>query len=445
MNARSALVVILLVGYWTAVSARPAAGRSYAVRVFEPAGIFAASGNGLSAGDIVGSGVGPATGGYSHALLFPQGADEPIDLHPVSGYVDTSVEGVSGDTEVGWGSIAFPPVTHALLWRGSAESVIDLHPDGYSSSYGWDASSDTQVGSGSVGCCGSSTNHALFWRGSAASAVDLHPDGYTSSTALGASEGVQVGWAHQNAKHAVMWRGTADSMVELHSPGFFSSVAVDATDTHQVGNVDLSSDPTSTRAALWSGSAESYVNLHNDDYVASGATDVAGAYQVGFGETTTENGSRHALIWRGSAEQVINLQEVLAAQVPGFVGSIATGVDADGNAVGSGWTENRTWYIVQWSVVAGDTNGDLRVDLEDLNNVRNHFGSAGVGVLGDSNDDGVVDLVDLNDVRNHFGGVSAAPVPEPSAFALLSVAIMVFAGIRSGKRPILCKATHGSG
>ncbi len=51
----------------------------------------------------------------------------------------------------------------------------------------------------------------------------------------------------------------------------------------------------------------------------------------------------------------------------------------------------------------GDTNGDGNVDLIDLNNVRNHFGGAG---LGDTNNDGIVDLVDLNAVRNNFGASS---------------------------------------
>ncbi len=53
----------------------------------------------------------------------------------------------------------------------------------------------------------------------------------------------------------------------------------------------------------------------------------------------------------------------------------------------------------------GDTNNDNKVDLEDLNNVRNNFGGEG---LGDANGDGVVDLNDLNDVRNNFGRVGFA-------------------------------------
>lgn len=54
----------------------------------------------------------------------------------------------------------------------------------------------------------------------------------------------------------------------------------------------------------------------------------------------------------------------------------------------------------------GDTNFDGEVNLEDLNNVRNHFGKSG-GALGDANGDGAVDLADLNAVRNHFGSAGA--------------------------------------
>jgi len=52
----------------------------------------------------------------------------------------------------------------------------------------------------------------------------------------------------------------------------------------------------------------------------------------------------------------------------------------------------------------GDTNRDGRVDLEDLNNVRNHFGESGPCVAGDAGPfNEAVDLDDLNSVRNHFG------------------------------------------
>jgi hypothetical protein len=74
----------------------------------------------------------------------------------------------------------------------------------------------------------------------------------------------------------------------------------------------------------------------------------------------------------------------------------------------------------------GDTNGDDRVDIEDLNNVRNYFGvSRGdeewqsyVGPLpGDANGDDVVNIEDLNLVRNHFGEGSAPSIASQAATA----------------------------
>ncbi len=72
----------------------------------------------------------------------------------------------------------------------------------------------------------------------------------------------------------------------------------------------------------------------------------------------------------------------------------------------------------------GDTNGDGRVDLVDLNNVRNNFGGIG---LGDANSDGAVDLQDLNAVRNNFGAVGPRPVPEPATWHLAGVCLLLCA------------------
>jgi len=78
--------------------------------------------------------------------------------------------------------------------------------------------------------------------------------------------------------------------------------------------------------------------------------------------------------------------------------------------------------------VPGDTNGDNRVDIADLNNVRNNFGSMGFHVLGDTYPfDGRVGIEDLNAIRNDFG--FAAPyayVPEPGTMSLLAVSITIW-------------------
>lgn len=69
----------------------------------------------------------------------------------------------------------------------------------------------------------------------------------------------------------------------------------------------------------------------------------------------------------------------------------------------------------------GDTDADGDVDLDDLNAVRNNFGSEGPvgGTPGDAVPfDGKVDLDDLNGVRNNFGAAGSSAVPEPSTAAL---------------------------
>lgn len=73
------------------------------------------------------------------------------------------------------------------------------------------------------------------------------------------------------------------------------------------------------------------------------------------------------------------------------------------------------------NAIPGDTNDDGRVDLTDLNNVRNHFGESSAESPGDAAPrDGIVDLNDLNRVRNHFGNI-ATSVPEPGTAGLLTL------------------------
>lgn len=67
--------------------------------------------------------------------------------------------------------------------------------------------------------------------------------------------------------------------------------------------------------------------------------------------------------------------------------------------------------VVVRVALRGDANFDGRVDLLDLNAVRNGFGGAG---FGDVNDDGAINLNDLNDVRNHFGDSVPAAVSRGS-------------------------------
>ncbi len=112
---------------------------------------------------------------------------------------------------------------------------------------------------------------------------------------------------------------------------------------------------------------------------------------------------------------------------------------------GTGGDQGRSIGVqrtTDWTVFAnderpfGDTNSDGVVDLADLNNVRNHFGSRLTSGFWESVGealplDGSVDLADLNAVRNSFGQSTAVPEPSSGIMALGCVAL---AGIASGYR-----------
>ena len=87
--------------------------------------------------------------------------------------------------------------------------------------------------------------------------------------------------------------------------------------------------------------------------------------------------------------------------------------NSDGPGVASG---SIIATLMEYPLLAGDANYDGRVDLDDLNLVRNNFGGWGEG-----NADFAcgVGLDDLNAVRNNFGAAIPAPVPEPGSAAIL--------------------------
>lgn len=85
------------------------------------------------------------------------------------------------------------------------------------------------------------------------------------------------------------------------------------------------------------------------------------------------------------------------------------------------------------AVLVGDANLDGAVDLQDLGALQSNFGGRGDWAAGDFNGDDHVDLSDFVMLKD--GRRAAATVPEPSAIALLSAAVLVsLAGSRTASR-----------
>ena len=119
-------------------------------------------------------------------------------------------------------------------------------------------------------------------------AVDLTPAGFGKSQAFGVNGGQQVGhgyWNNGYDNHALLWSGTAASAVDLNPAGFFVSESIA----------------------------------------------ISGGQQAGYGQSPATGNHNHAFVWSGTAASAVDLHQFLPA---GFTGSIAQGIDAQGNIVG---------------------------------------------------------------------------------------------------------------
>jgi fibronectin-binding autotransporter adhesin len=77
--------------------------------------------------------------------------------------------------------------------------------------------------------------------------------------------------------------------------------------------------------------------------------------------------------------------------------------------------------------IDGDINLDGTVDIFDINSVSANWNTA--GPAGDANGDGIVNIFDINLISSNWGatGGSATAVPEPSAWLLAVIGLMVAA------------------
>ena len=97
-------------------------------------------------------------------------------------------------------------------------------------------------------------------------------------------------------------------------------------------------------ALLWTGSAASCVDLTPFAGWTAEAWATNGSQQVGTGGPLGTY-EAHALVWSGSAGSCIDLNAFLP---PGFIGSVARGIDEEGRIVGRAFLEGGAYHAVMW-------------------------------------------------------------------------------------------------
>ncbi len=101
-----------------------------------------------------------------------------------------------------------------------------------------------------------------------------------------------------------------------------------------------------------------------------------------------------------------------------------------------------TWidgFFVANPIIPGDVNGDLMVDIFDINFVSANWG--GMGPDGDANGDHVVNIFDINLISAHWGEMggsastaSAVAVPEPATIGMMLLAGIAMLASRRRRR-----------
>lgn len=94
------------------------------------------------------------------------------------------------------------------------------------------------------------------------------------------------------------------------------------------------------------------------------------------------------------------------------------------------YTTGEVTLLAAAGTIAGDANGDGKVDTADFGFLKDHFGLAGARAEGDADGNGRIDLSDFGLLKLNLGkSIGNVAVPEPGGLALAAIGLLVLAAL----------------
>lgn len=372
----------------------------------------------------------------SLAALFAAGAQASTrsyrftDLGTLGGLNSIAYSINDAGNIVGSSNIAGDAAMHATAWSGT--TARDLGTLGGSDSYAYAINNAGQI-AGASELTGNVATHAVFWGGSAP--IDLGTLGGTNSYAYGINDAGRIvgssSVAGSGSAHATLWNGARATDLGA-VPGSVGSYARSINDAGQIagGSVFGGAGTFANRATLWNRSTPTAVDSLGGESVATGINAMGQA--VGFGYLPNNTNSR-ALLWdHGSMTALENL---------GGNSSFAAGINNAGQVVGWSFTIDPEIgrHAALWNGTA----------VTDLNRYLDPDMASAGWYLYDAvsiNDSGWIVGTARNDItrESHAYLLSVTEMPEPASYAMMLAGLAASAlaarrrrGISFAPRPSL--------
>lgn len=290
-----------------------------------------------------------------------------VDLHPLvllgsSPDMKSSVQGFSGNLQVGWGIGPNTGMQSApIVWHGTAASAAFLTVP--FTTYGAQALATDGVQivgfAGALNGHNGGPYHGLVWSATTGAVIDLGAGG-NGAQALTVARGQQAGFTTRSSGPvATIWAGTAASQIVLHpNNGAVASEILATNGLRQAGfcgfDVRVFDEATHGNvtkrinyAFVWDATAASAHSIHPTDFLQSYATGINGSSVVGYaynGYGLSTVGTYHAILWDSSLQP-----HDLNVWLPdGFTGAMANSIDAGGTIAGTIFTADGLRHAALW-------------------------------------------------------------------------------------------------